>query len=363
MNTQISWNLQDLLRGQSPEDLRAGITRGTEEIAAWRNRLDTLTPVQLRKLLDQKDQVKSDLSRYYSYYSLRQAEDTADPGILAKLSELEQFATEISNKLLFLTLWIMHLPDEQAKTYLESEPLAPYHYLLTSIRKDKPYTKTEEIEHILNLKNITSSHLATMYDILSDGFHYELDGKSITKEELISLKTSPRAEIRERIYPLLFQPYQEHKALFSELYKAIVLDWNIEGIRIRNHTNPISIRNHANDIPDEAITTLLSVIRSNARLFADYFTLKHAINTKTGQTTRTRAATSTHRIQDLHRRPTPSRSPSTSSLRRTNASTCACTTQPNASSMRTTSTSIRNPGNEPEHSAQASTTPKHPTSS
>ncbi len=51
-------------------------------------------------------------------------------------------------------------------------------------------------------------------------------------------------------------------------------DWHAEQVELRGHTSPITVRNVANDIPDDAVDTLLEVCRRNADVFQRYFRLK-----------------------------------------------------------------------------------------
>jgi oligoendopeptidase F len=80
-----------------------------------------------------------------AYYQLRFAEDSSDQKTLSELTKIKQLLTELSNNMIFFTLWFMHIDDKAAKRLIDAKELSKYRYFLLDIRKLKPYTKTEEI--------------------------------------------------------------------------------------------------------------------------------------------------------------------------------------------------------------------------
>jgi oligoendopeptidase F len=58
------------------------------------------------------------------------------------------------------------------------------------------------------------------------------------------------------------------------IYQYIARDWRSESVDLRGYASPISVRNLANDIPDEVVDTLLDVARDNASIFHRFFALK-----------------------------------------------------------------------------------------
>ena len=65
--------------------------------------------------------------------------------------------------------------------------------------------------------------------------------------------------------------------VLGEIYKMLVRDWRNEGLKLRKYASPISIRNIANDVPDEAVNAVLAVCKANAPLFQRFFRLKSKV--------------------------------------------------------------------------------------
>ena len=68
--------------------------------------------------------------------------------------------------------------------------------------------------------------------------------------------------------------FEQNRDVLGEIYKSLVNDWRNEGIKLRKYASPISIRNIANDVPDEAVSILLATCRENASLFQRFFKFK-----------------------------------------------------------------------------------------
>ena len=152
------------------------------------------------------------------------------------------------------------------------------------MRKDKAYTKSEEIEKILTLKSVTgSSSTKNLYEIHTNGFTYSFNGKEgVTREEVMKHAQGTDPKLREEAYKTVLGRYGKESTLLSEMYKNIVLDWHNGSIKIRGYKDAINVRNHANDIPDEAVEALMSVVKDNSSVFADYFKLKYDLNKEKG---------------------------------------------------------------------------------
>lgn len=279
------WNLKDILKGQTVEELEQELKNNVESFVAAREELSPEMSVRrFAELVKQYEFINSTMSQIYAYFNKQYYANTADQNAKASMTKYEQMATEMGNKMIFFGLWFMHLDDKDAKKFLEAEELAPYHYFLEGIRRDKPFTKTEEIEQIMSLKSLTGrGSFFDVYQIMTSRFSYDIDGKKdITKDEVASYVRHKNPSLREEAYKKIFVPFLENKGALSEIYKNIVLDWNNTGVKIRGHKEAISIRNWSNDIEDEAVAALIKVVRGNASLFHDFFKIKYDINKKKG---------------------------------------------------------------------------------
>lgn len=278
------WDLSDVLGGNSTEGLIAELKKKVDLFKSFKSKLNNnISNDDFNKILFAKEELKRTTGKLVHYYNLKFFEDGADSETLAKLTMINQLATELSNETMFFTLWFMSIDDTTAKRLMGDKRIIKYAHFLEIIRKLKQYTKSEEIEQIINLKELTGTEaLVTLYSMITNGFTFEFQDKTLGLEEIRSLARHPDPKIRQKAYETLLTKFDENGTVLNEIYKSLVMDWYNESIKIRHYKEPISVRNIANDIDDDAVNALLNVVRKNSKLFSDYFVLKHKINKKNG---------------------------------------------------------------------------------
>ncbi|RME52137.1 hypothetical protein D6783_05740 [Candidatus Woesearchaeota archaeon] len=279
------WNVEDILHGKSPEELREELQRLVTEFCTHQGKLDGMPPSALRELFDLKERILVASSRLESYYTLRFCEDTRNAKIRAQKNNTDQFLTHLANNLLFFPLWLTHLPNEEADQYLASPELQPYHHYIKTLRKQKPYLKTEDVEQVINTKNSTGSEALTkLYNIITSNLTFPFQGRNITAEEIKAHFQNQDPAARAEAYSSYLTGIGKESIILSEIYTSIIQDWVNEELTLRGHQTPISPRNLANDLPDEAVNTLIATVRKHSSVFIPYFQLKHELNRKAGQT-------------------------------------------------------------------------------
>lgn len=277
------WNLQDVFQGRSEDDIVKKLEEVVPKFKKLREELKgDVSAQRLKEMLQLKEEVRNLIGALSDYYGLLFCENTKDENALAKMKKYEQLGTNIGNDTMFFTLWLMHLEDEKAEEYMQTKELEEYAFYIEKVRILKKYTKSEEIEQIISLKSIAGGAFGDLYDILTNGFMFSFRGKKLTQEEVRRFIMEKDPSGRQEAYDALYVPYEKNVTLLSELYKNVVLEWCNEGLKIRGYKNSISIRNRMNSIEDEAVETMMEVVRKNAGMFVEYFKLKYEINKKNG---------------------------------------------------------------------------------
>ncbi len=258
-----TWDLSPIRR-----DIRSTVQQVRDQVATFKE--TELSPENIKELLSLRNAIAKDLAEVNAYYQLKFSEDTGDPDVLAKRSRLKQLQTDIKNELLFFKHWLLDLDDEEVEQCKEAAP--DHAYYLQRIRDDKPYTKEEEVEEILNIKGMTSGEaFSNLYQVVTNQYTYRFQGEDVTRQELTKYVRSSDPDKRREAYGALLEQHADESTELTEIYKNVVLDWYNEGVKIRGHEAPISIRNHANHVSDEAVDALLTTVQNNTELFADYF--------------------------------------------------------------------------------------------
>jgi len=226
------------------------------------------------RLLEEIASLSSKLSAHaYLWFS----EDTKRAEARSFKTKVEERLAGLQNRILFFDLWWQSVDGPNADRLMAASGDLRYH--LETIRRFKPHTLSEPEEKLVNLKNTTGrSAVNTLYDLLTNGltFTLTLNGrrKILTREQLSIHVRSPKARVREAAYKELHRVFGGQQDMLGEMYSTLVSDWKNENVTLRKFSEPVAARNLSNDVPDEAVTALLSACTQNAGLFQDYFRLK-----------------------------------------------------------------------------------------
>lgn len=278
---QKKWSLADLFPSIESEELENAFDDLDKIVADFeknRSKLTTnISEGDFLTVIQQYEELTRKAYHIYGYANLLFTENTQNQDALALMSRVDQFMANLQNRTLFFDLWWKGLEDDVAERLMNCS--GDYAYWLEEMRHYKPYTLSEAEEKIINLKNVTGpSALVTLYDSITNRyvFRIEVDGemKELTRGQLMVYAKHHDAALREAAYKELYRVYGNDGAILGQLYQTRVRDWHNENVKLRKYPSPISVRNVANDIPDEVVDTLLNVCKDNAKLFQRFFHLK-----------------------------------------------------------------------------------------
>ncbi|GAB1469618.1 M3 family oligoendopeptidase [Chloroflexota bacterium] len=275
------WDLSTLYPGYSSPELQNAFDMIEEQVASFEGVRGKLAPdmpaepfVDVVKASEAMTRIGNQL---YSFAGLSFAADTQDQKAQALQARAMQFLAEIENRTLFFSLWWKDVDEENAKRLMSAS--GDYRYHLEAMRNFKPHTLSEAEEKIINLKNVTGVNaLRNLYDSITNRYAFKMKvggrEKEMTAAELFSHRYSTDPAVRAASYQSQFKVYAEDGPILGQIYQTVLRDWNTENVNLRKFKNSIAPRNLNNDIPDEAVETLLSVARKNTGIFQRYFKMK-----------------------------------------------------------------------------------------
>lgn len=278
---QTRWSKNDLFPSHDSPELSAAFTELEEKAAAFegiRSQLnETISPETFIGFIKQLENIERLANRVNAFAELFFSEDTQNQAAQSLMARVEQAMAELTNRLLFISLWWKELTDETAERLMAHS--GDYRYWLEEMRHFKPHTLSEAEEKIINIKNVTgSSALRMLYDSITNRyvFKIEIDGvvRELTRGELMVYARHHDATLRERAYKELYRVYAADGAILGLMYQTLLRDWRNEQLNLRNFKTPIAARNLANDIPDEIVDILLEVSQRNVDVFQRFFRLK-----------------------------------------------------------------------------------------
>jgi oligoendopeptidase F len=212
-----------------------------------------------------------------AYSMLSFSADTQDQEAQSYLARFRQLAADADNRTLFFKLWWKALDDETAGRLTSASD--DFHYWLEALRLQRPYTLSEPEERVINLKDVNGpSALLTIMSTMTDRYTFKLavngEEKELTRDELQVYYRHADPEMRAAAYRELYRVYEQDLPVLGQIYQSLVRDWHSENVDLRRFASPISVRNLANDVPDDVVDILLDVSHSNAYIFQRYFRMK-----------------------------------------------------------------------------------------
>ena len=278
---QQAWKLDDLYPGHESQEFKEALETLEEKVEDFQVVRDQLSPdidpEDFHRIINRVEGLTELAHRLYGFAGLWFTEDTQNQAAQALRARLEQVMAQVQNRILFFDLWWKKLDQEHAERLMAGA--GDLRYWLEEMRHFTPYTLSEPEEKVINIKNVTGFNaLNTLYDQITNRYSYELevDGEvqELTRGQLMVYARHHDPELRAAAYQKLYQVYGDDGPILGQIYQTIVRDWHNENLDMRDYDSPISVRNLRNDVPDQAVDTLLKVCLDNASLFQRFFNLK-----------------------------------------------------------------------------------------
>jgi len=279
-----AWELTELLPEPSEEVIVERLASIEVMVQAFEGRRGVLSAEmgrqELLEVVRQYEALVEKVEVLAAYGYLWFASDTQNQAALDFKNRVEQVLTDVQNRVLFFSVWWKQLDDGAADALLPSDSQhADGRHFLENLRRLRPFTLGESSEQIINLKDADGMDaVLTLYSMLTNRleFRLEVDGeqKELTRDELVANVYSPDPDLRAATYRELFRGFESEATLLGQIYVHRLRDWYSENVQLRGFASPIAVRNMANDIPDEAVATLLEVVREKSSVYQRYFRLK-----------------------------------------------------------------------------------------
>jgi oligoendopeptidase F len=277
----IRWELGDLCADtdEARERWNDFVERAQEIASRHRGRIGDIDAAGLRGLLDDLDQLEQDISRLqvYSYLRLSMAATDVDANDLATYTR--ERASEVENALVFVGLEWVAIDDDRAEELLASDELAPYAHKLRVERLEKPYVLSEPEEQALNARRPVVQAWQSLHDRQVSTMEIPFDagdGEGATPHgvsRLLSYLYRPERELRLRAIDTLYEGLAPRSDVLAASYDALVGD-RLTPDRLRGSAHPMQPTNMSNELDDETVEAMLTVIEESYGIAQRWFGAK-----------------------------------------------------------------------------------------
>lgn len=278
------WDLSDLYSGVDDPKIDQDLEK-LEEAAvdfqkSYEGRLlkGELSAKDLKAALDKFESMMSLSTRVGSYASLHYSTKTTDAKRGALLQKIREKSSRVSTKLIFFDLELGDVPEEVFSEYLAADELSAYRHYLTVQREYAKYhlSQAEEtvLEETANCRGRAFRRLFTE-TVARMKFQLEVDGevKTMTQSELLAYNYNPDRELREKATESLAKTLEENTPTLTFIMNTLLAEKEVMD-RLRGYARPESSRHLDNELPEEAVDTMVDVVVKNFDIVEEYYKLK-----------------------------------------------------------------------------------------
>ena len=279
--TQSPWSLSDLFPAHDSPEMQVAFDELDGKVTEFEALRPSLTaeisPEAFLDAIHLLETISRIAYRIASYASLGFAANTQDQVLQTFLADVQSRLAVIDNRTLFFSLWWKGLEDTTADRLMTFS--GDYHYWLEEIRHFKPHTLSEPEEKIINIKDVTGFRaIINLYETLTNRYTFRLpvegEVKELTRGEVMVYARHYDPALRAAAYQELYRVYGQDGNILGQMYQTVARDWHNENLDMRHFTDPLAVRNLANDIPNDVVNTLLGVCQDNTSVFQRFFRLK-----------------------------------------------------------------------------------------
>jgi len=277
------WDLAHLFSdaGKWAEDF-AWLHQTYAKISDWKGCLGK-SAATLASCLEFEKSLDLKIERLYHYASLQLSEDSANPDYLARMGQMQNLLTKISEAGSFLGPEIQAIPDDQFAQFLEDPALAEWKIALRKIRRMKPYVLSEREERLMALGSAaldgydeTFSQLTDVdmkFGVLADDKGEE---KPLTQSSYGSFLVKRDHALRKRAFHQFYEEFQDHQfTLASALAYSVKAD--VFRARARNYPSALEASLFRDDIPASVYDGLITAVRNNLEPLFRYYELRRRV--------------------------------------------------------------------------------------
>ena len=273
----VSWDIEPLL----PVPGRAGVEQLLDEAEAIVTELETrrgaIAALDARGLADLFGRLATltdVLGRAGSYVGLAFAVDTADPEVGALMQAMEERATTMMSRLIFVELEWAAVADAAAEALMSDERLAFVAHHLRSVRRYRDHLLSEPEEVVLAEVSVTgASAWSRLFTEQTAAISVDLDGEPTNLMVALSGLQHDDPDRRRIVAGAVTEGLEPGLRTRAFIYNTLLVDKSIDD-RLRKYPSWIAGMNLANEASDESVDALIRAVVGRYDIPQRWYALK-----------------------------------------------------------------------------------------
>jgi oligoendopeptidase F len=276
---EVRWRLDELYSGPDDPGIERALgealdfAKGFEE--TYKGRIASLSPSDFAEMMKSLERHHISSSRPAIYAHLLHSLDTRDHAAGRLVARTREAAAERGVHLVFFSLEVAALTDEQAGRLFADPATARYRHAIEQERLYRDHQLTEIEERLLTETSPTAmSAWSRLFEELCAAVRVELEpeGMAPLALALARLREADRS-VRERASHAITEALGKDVRTRAYIFNVMLQDKAISD-RLRKYPTWISSRNLANETSDQAVEALVEAVTGRYDLVARYYRAK-----------------------------------------------------------------------------------------
>src|SRR6266581_895893 len=277
------WDLTHLFADVSKwqEDF-AWLQHEYPKLAQWKGRVDESVQT-LAGLLEFEKALEQKMERVYHYASLQAAEDSTNNEYLARIGQVQNLLTRISEAAAFVVPEILAIDEERFGKFLADLALKEWAIKLHKIRRMRSHVLSVPEERLLALGSVALSGYDDTFLQLTDvdmkfGLLIDETGreKPLTQSSFSSFLVKRNPELRKCVFHQFYAEFRDHQfTLAASLAYSVKAD--VFHARAKHYSSALAAALFPDDVPVSVYEGLISSVLGNLEPLFRYFDLRRRV--------------------------------------------------------------------------------------
>jgi oligoendopeptidase F len=270
IDAEDKWALESIFA--SDDDWEAAfedVSDRIDELDAYEGRV-TESPATLLELLELREEIMRDVAVVSTYANLRSSEDTREQAYQAMSARAESMAADARSAASYVEPELQELDAADIERFVDAEPaLAEYDHYLDDVLRQKPHTRSAEVEELLaDLSDVTDA-ASEVYNMLSNADMEfptvedpEGEAVEISLGNFTKLQKHPDREFRREVHGAFYDRWADVRhSVGTSLKKSVTAD--VKLARARNYETAREAALDGPNVPVEVYDTLVETVEDN----------------------------------------------------------------------------------------------------
>jgi oligoendopeptidase F len=278
-NTSPKWDLSDFYSSIKDKKIDQDIEKISSDSAVfikkYQNKIITISAENLFQAIEFYQEISEQIAAISTYSYLIYASDLSNSKNISFYQNISEKLSELESKLIFFTLEINQIEEKKLTKFLSDKKLKKYSPFLRDVRVFKDHQLSQELEKYSADKAITSKNaFVRLFDETVNNLKFSYLNKELSSQEIFDLLSHHDEKIRKDAAKSISTTLKNNAKIFAFITNILAKDKAIDD-KWRNFSSPISARNKANFVEDEAVKSLIESVRESYQDISHrYYSLK-----------------------------------------------------------------------------------------